>query len=353
MNPSTEDIINQVNLICHDAISSGHQEELTPRTIINELVKRLSVDEPYLKQKEIKLLIKSTATTALEQMSSPDDQSEIEEDLISFHPSDLEPQIPFQSSSQTKSKPNQKDKVEDASCEGQVFERSKSKIELNLSESGESLKSQSVKPKPPRSRVSRAEKKDGVKSAEFIDSDGEPITESPPNLAPSSKSKRKSTGEDPELAPPSKQSKRKSKATKPTKASSTDDKYAKEIKRLKGYVIACGVRKRWAQEFATCHTPTSQIQRIKLILSDLGMPNRYSMNKAEEIRQRRELEDDLNSLQPVDQDDDEEDRKKTKKGKMVIDSDDEDQDEDEGEGERKVKKNPFAFLGQNEGDESD
>ncbi|EGF97395.1 uncharacterized protein MELLADRAFT_114371 [Melampsora larici-populina 98AG31] len=364
MEPTSNEIIKEVKLICREAISSGDQEELTPRTIINELVKRLSVDEVYFKQKEIKMLIKSTAASTLEETSGSDDESKAKEDSISVKQSSPEAQVPSESSSQTKPKSSakgrkstKKEKIKDTSCEPQVSESSKPKIELTASDSGESSKSESVKQKAPRKRGPKTEKKNEIKSAQFLDSDGEPVAESPPTIAPPSKAKRKSTGEDHESAPPAKQSKTKSKATKSTKVLSTDDKHAKEIKRLKGYVIACGVRKRWAQEFASCNTPQSQIQRIKIILSELGMPNRYSMSKAEEIRQKRELADDLNSLQPSQDDDvDEDDKKKNKKGKMVIDSDgsdNDDQDQDGAEGKTKVKKNPYAFLGQNEGDDSD
>ncbi|EGG12622.1 uncharacterized protein MELLADRAFT_58418 [Melampsora larici-populina 98AG31] len=195
--------------------------ELTPRTIINELVKRLSVDEVYFKQKEIKMLIKSTAASTLEETSGSDDESKAKEDSISVKQSSPEAQVPSESSSQTKPKSSakgrkstKKEKIKDTSCEPQVSESSKPKIELTASDSGESSKSESVKQKAPRKRGPKTEKKNEIKSAQFLDSDGEPVAESPPTIAPPSKAKRKSTGEDHESAPPAKQSKTKSKATK-------------------------------------------------------------------------------------------------------------------------------------------
>lgn len=58
-------------------------------------------------------------------------------------------------------------------------------------------------------------------------------------------------------------------------------------------VVACGVRKVWKKEFEGLDKPSQQIKRLHLILDDLGMTPRYSIEKARAIRERRELAQEL------------------------------------------------------------
>ena len=59
------------------------------------------------------------------------------------------------------------------------------------------------------------------------------------------------------------------------------------------YVNACGVRKIWSKEFQGLDRPSQQIQRLKAILVELGMNGRPSMEKAKEIKEKRELAKEL------------------------------------------------------------
>lgn len=61
-------------------------------------------------------------------------------------------------------------------------------------------------------------------------------------------------------------------------------------------VLACGVRKQWKNVFADCPTETAQINRLKSILTDLGMKGRMSMDKAKAIRKKRELKAELEDV---------------------------------------------------------
>ena len=45
--------------------------------------------------------------------------------------------------------------------------------------------------------------------------------------------------------------------------------------------------------FADCPTETAQINRLKSILTDLGMKGRMSMDQAKAIRKKRELKAEL------------------------------------------------------------
>ncbi|GJJ11209.1 hypothetical protein Clacol_005441 [Clathrus columnatus] len=77
------------------------------------------------------------------------------------------------------------------------------------------------------------------------------------------------------------------------KISETDEA---TIKQLKAYVGACGVRKKWAKEFQNYPQPDQQIRRLKKILADLGMEGKYSMEKAKQIKKKRDLARELEDV---------------------------------------------------------
>ncbi|RAL10792.1 putative transcriptional regulator [Aspergillus homomorphus CBS 101889] len=70
-----------------------------------------------------------------------------------------------------------------------------------------------------------------------------------------------------------------------------------EIKRLQGWLIKCGIRKMWARELAPFDTPKAKIKHLKDMLKDAGMEGRYSVEKANCIREERELKADLELVQ--------------------------------------------------------
>ncbi|KAJ8516518.1 hypothetical protein ONZ45_g6189 [Pleurotus djamor] len=65
------------------------------------------------------------------------------------------------------------------------------------------------------------------------------------------------------------------------------------IKKLKSFVVACGVRKVWSKVFADIERPSQQISKLKEILAELGMTGRLSIEKAKAIREKRELAQEL------------------------------------------------------------
>ncbi|POW07736.1 hypothetical protein PSHT_09809, partial [Puccinia striiformis] len=91
-----------------------------------------------------------------------------------------------------------------------------------------------------------------------------------------------------------------------------DERNLHAVPRLKtqerGFVVACGVRKQWKREFATCKTNKEQIERLTKILYGLGMTGRL---------------------------------KKTKKNHTASSGD----ESSNAPNRPKKKKNPFAFLG--------
>ncbi|KAL0954032.1 hypothetical protein HGRIS_005186 [Hohenbuehelia grisea] len=100
---------------------------------------------------------------------------------------------------------------------------------------------------------------------------------------------------------------KKSKATtkggttrKPRERKSAGEKLSKDdetIKRLKGIVSACGVRKQWAKVFDGLDKPSQQIAKLKSTLNELGMTGRFSLEKAKAIKAERELAKELEDVQ--------------------------------------------------------
>lgn len=70
-----------------------------------------------------------------------------------------------------------------------------------------------------------------------------------------------------------------------------------EIKRLQGWLVKCGIRKMWWRELQPYETPKAKIKHLKDMLEDVGMKGRYSLEKARQIRDERELKADLEQIQ--------------------------------------------------------
>ncbi|RAH43683.1 putative transcriptional regulator [Aspergillus brunneoviolaceus CBS 621.78] len=93
-------------------------------------------------------------------------------------------------------------------------------------------------------------------------------------------------------------SSRKGKKAAPAKGKDADqDANQAEIKRLQGWLIKCGIRKMWARELAPFGTPKAKIKHLKDMLKEAGMEGRYSVEKANRIREERELKADLELVQ--------------------------------------------------------
>ncbi|KAJ3210128.1 hypothetical protein HDU67_005629 [Dinochytrium kinnereticum] len=85
-----------------------------------------------------------------------------------------------------------------------------------------------------------------------------------------------------------KASKKPSEANGGTKADVViSEKDAKEIERLKGYVVKCGVRKIWGIEFKG-KSGRERIAHLKSMLDDLGVKGRPSLEQSKKIKFERE-----------------------------------------------------------------
>lgn len=112
------------------------------------------------------------------------------------------------------------------------------------------------------------------------------------------KPKRKTKGRNSSSGKSSKEKKANLKTAKG--ADQTADPDTEEIKRLQGWLVKCGIRKMWYKELAPYNTPKLKIHHLKQMLSEAGMVGRYSIEKATQIRDERELKADLEAVQEGD-----------------------------------------------------
>ncbi|KAL8970755.1 MAG: hypothetical protein Q9183_001372 [Haloplaca sp. 2 TL-2023] len=85
---------------------------------------------------------------------------------------------------------------------------------------------------------------------------------------------------------------------KTTKAQgASPDPDMEKIKRLQGWLVKCGIRKVWSKELAAFTTPKAKIKHLEEMLALAGMSGRYSQEKANRIREERELKADVEDVQ--------------------------------------------------------
>lgn len=70
-----------------------------------------------------------------------------------------------------------------------------------------------------------------------------------------------------------------------------------EIKRLQSWLLKCGIRKMWYKELAPYTSSKAKINHLKGMLKDAGMDGRYSVDKAKQIKEERELKAELEAVQ--------------------------------------------------------
>ncbi|ETI25128.1 hypothetical protein G647_04500 [Cladophialophora carrionii CBS 160.54] len=109
-----------------------------------------------------------------------------------------------------------------------------------------------------------------------------------------------------EKPPPKKRKQKDSSGSKPNKTTTKSSTKAKpeaedpdqaEIKRLQGWLVKCGIRKLWGKELKPYETPKAKIKHLKSMLADVGMTGRYSLEKANQIKEARELAADIEAVQ--------------------------------------------------------
>ena len=128
------------------------------------------------------------------------------------------------------------------------------------------------------------------------------------------------------------------KKAKAVKDKTHDDPDTEKIKSLQGWLLKCGIRKVWGTYLKPYETPKAKIRHLESMLIDVGMTGRFSLEKANQIKERREMAADLEAVQEGDK----------KWGKV-------DSEEDGGRPKRRLAKGFQAldFLGDDDGEETD
>jgi len=155
---------------------------------------------------------------------------------------------------------------------------------------------QPTKPKKNRESVPRASESElsdapaeptKTQNAEASDSELSVLIDSE---APPKREKRKSS-----TTAPGKRGRKPSSAPK-TKTDTDVEPDAAEIKRLQGWLVKCGMRKLWGKELKPYESPKAKIKHLKDMLADAGMAGRYSLEKANQIKEERELQADIEAV---------------------------------------------------------
>ena len=90
------------------------------------------------------------------------------------------------------------------------------------------------------------------------------------------------------------------KKAKAAKDQITDDPDTEKIKSLQGWLLKCGIRKVWGAYLKPYETPKAKIKHLESMLSDVGMTGRFSLEKANQIKEKREMAADLEAVQEGD-----------------------------------------------------
>ena len=88
----------------------------------------------------------------------------------------------------------------------------------------------------------------------------------------------------------------KSSAVSKTKPQTEDDPDTAEVKRLQGWLVKCGIRKLWGKELKPYETSKQKIKHLRDMLTEAGMSGRYSVEKAAQIKEARELAADIEAV---------------------------------------------------------
>ncbi|KAK7056453.1 hypothetical protein VNI00_003008 [Paramarasmius palmivorus] len=322
--------------IVTDASADGTLRTLTPRIIRQKIEEKFGLEKGCLDDSEYKGAIKAAIDATQKSLKDKKDKSDIEESDTKAERHDEEPAEGGTKSKGKKRKSDEtkgKKKNTDSGDKKKKNQR-KSEETFKSAETIATSDEDEASAPPPKKAKKQLKTDDGVPSG----SDSEGAFSQPPKKrkrtqSPDSSHKKPSSsiknetnttpndasvdvamedpGSDTGLSdlvdePPKRKSKSKDKEKekkapkekKGKKNAVTLSKDEETIKRLKGLVNACGVRKVWAKAFKGIEDePNKQIKMLKEMLADLGMTGRLSMEQAKEIKAKRELAQELEDVQ--------------------------------------------------------
>ena len=145
--------------------------------------------------------------------------------------------------------------------------------------------------------------------------------------------KRRTKSSSPKPSKPSKSNSKPTKSAKSVSAEPSSGSHTEEIKRLQDWLIKCGIRKVWAKELALYTTPREKIAHLKDMLKEAGMDGKYSIQKARQIKEARELAADLEAVTDFDRhwgknEDEEQGKRPRGAAKLLVDFSDDGEESD-------------------------
>ncbi|KAA8645997.1 hypothetical protein EYZ11_004006 [Aspergillus tanneri] len=286
---------------------SGNMDELTIKRVRLAATKALKIDEKFFKKSSVwdaksDQIIKA-AVAAHDNKPQESNGQEDDSDASSPIPTKskrikrTKPDAPAQRKGQKASTPESEDGEQDRDS---ATPSEMSDEDVKKPTKKRSKGAQGKKPQPKYAKTTVPE-----------DSGSEAEQDSEPSVKPKADPKNDSESEMSvvldEAPKPKPKPKRQMSAEAPaqkgkkkaaTKAKDVDqDPNEAEIKRLQGWLIKCGIRKFWSRELAPYDTPNAKIKHLKGMLKDAGMEGRYSLEKANRIKEERELRADLEQVQ--------------------------------------------------------
>ncbi|KAL1968229.1 hypothetical protein VTN77DRAFT_2064 [Rasamsonia byssochlamydoides] len=284
---------------------TGNLEEVTVRRVRLATEKALGLEEGFFKgdarwKEKSDRIIKEEAEA---HMKAREEEEEVEEETSDDEP--IPPQKPVKQEKPTKStkpaKPIKRSPTEDSPKPKKRRKTEESEEESSVPPTDEEV------PKPAKRASASPKKESKPESATKIMSEESDVADK--GQAAQTEADQEASESEMSVVldePPKPQQKRQKSADAPTKkgkrkgAVKVDpnlDPDQAEIKRLQGWLVKCGIRKMWSRELAPYDTAKAKIKHLKKMLEDAGMKGRYSLEKARQIRERRELQADLELVQ--------------------------------------------------------
>ncbi|KAJ5623241.1 Transcriptional regulator [Penicillium lividum] len=274
---------------------SGNMEELTVKRVRLAAEKKLGLIEGYLKNTgDWKARSEKIIKDEVDVQEAQNDEADSTEKSPSPPPQPRKT-APKRSKSDSAPKPRKRQKIQTPVSEDDVPVLSGHESEDEVAKPKKRAapkKKVSPKPATDESQGSDAQEySDAVKASEVVKDDSESEMSVVLDEEPKPKPTRKRQSTD------ASSKKEKKKPAPKAKSKDDEDPDQAEIKRLQGWLVKCGIRKMWFRELAPYDTAKAKIKHLKGMLEDAGMTGRYSQEKANQIRDERELKADLEQIQ--------------------------------------------------------
>ncbi|KAJ5965525.1 hypothetical protein N7481_012239 [Penicillium waksmanii] len=278
---------------------TGRREEITVKRVRLAVEEELKLEGGFFRTTgDWKAKSEEIIVNQVHQQEAGEDEDEAPEPAKAESPPQPKKSAPKRPKSDIAPKPRKRQKTETPASE-------EDEEDEEPEQSGDDSEEEAPKPKQRTTAPLKKTKAKPTKQASPETSDA-PDDEPKPTEASAEVTKDDSESEmsvvfdeEPKPAPKRQKTtapKEKKKAAPKAKDEDTDPDQA-EIKRLQGWLVKCGIRKMWWRELQPYETPKAKIKHLKGMLENAGMKGRYSLDKARQIRDERELKADLEQIQ--------------------------------------------------------